>query len=502
MNDMTQLKVLIFIVAYNAEKHIEAVLGRIPSSFMEDSRIAAEILVIDDASKDNTVEKAQAYAREHNLPMRVFCNPVNQGYGGNQKIGYTYAVEHGFDVVVLLHGDGQYPPEMLGQMVAPITNGEADAVFGSRMMVKRDALKGGMPVYKFIGNIVLTRLQNFVLGTRLTEFHSGYRAYRVMTLAAMPFAYNSDDFDFDTDIIIQLVDKQAHIREIAIPTHYGEEVCNVNGVKYALQILHSTFLSRVQKFGIYYTRRFDYTLGQLHYESKVHFPSTQTFAMEQITPGSVVLDIGCGEGYAGCRLIEEKQCIVYGMDKDIGPNALSAYAGVQRIDLNSDALKLPEGISKIDYVLLLDVIERLDCPERFLADLRELVAPYRPKIIATSGNIGFCIVRFSLLIGQFNYGKRGILGMTNRRLFTFRSFRRLLQEEGMVIEMVKGIPVPIPFVVGNKLLARALMSINRALIALSKGLFAYQIAVVAQVRPTLGILLKDARKQSGKDALS
>ena len=111
--------------------------------------------------------------------ITVLYNPVNQGYGGNQKIGYHYAIERGFDFVALLHGDGQYAPEFLPALIEPLLKGEADAVFGSRMMNKRDALKGGMPLYKFVGNRILTSIQNRVLGANLTEFHSGYRVYSV-----------------------------------------------------------------------------------------------------------------------------------------------------------------------------------------------------------------------------------------------------------------------------------------------------------------------------------
>ena len=131
-------------------------------------------------------------------------HPQNVGYGGNQKAGYTYAVDHGWDVVVMLHGDGQYAPEVMQDLVSPIVRGEADAVFGSRMMIKGGARQGGMPLYKYIGNRVLTTSQNAITGLRLSEWHSGYRAYRVSALAALPYVGNSNGFDFDTEIILQL----------------------------------------------------------------------------------------------------------------------------------------------------------------------------------------------------------------------------------------------------------------------------------------------------------
>ncbi len=263
------LRLLIFIVTYNAEKHIEALLQRIPEEYWSSTRFSTEILVIDDASSDDTVGLCRKYSAQTGRRMIVLKNPVNQGYGGNQKIGYTYAIQNQFDVVVLLHGDGQYPPEMIGQLIAPIVEGDAAACFGSRMMHKKDALSGGMPWYRFIANILLTKFQNAVVGINLSEFHSGFRAYRVQALAALPFQFNSNDFD--TDIIIQLAHTQCAIVEISIPTHYGNEICHVNGIKYAAQIIASSLLSKLQRFQICYHSKFDFEGEKTFYPSKNEF---------------------------------------------------------------------------------------------------------------------------------------------------------------------------------------------------------------------------------------
>ncbi len=171
-------RVLIFVVAYNAERTIQSVLQRIPESL---SQYHTEILIIDDSSKDQTFQQARemAYTR---FPLTVLFNPVNQGYGGNQKIGFHYAIEKGFDVVALVHGDGQYAPERLPDLLLPLLSGEADAVFGSRMTERGDALRGGMPLYKYVGNKILTTIQNSLLHSNLSEFHSGYRLYSVEAL--------------------------------------------------------------------------------------------------------------------------------------------------------------------------------------------------------------------------------------------------------------------------------------------------------------------------------
>ena len=225
------LRIGVAVVAYNAETTLVGTLDRIPVEFR--SRIS-EIVICDDASRDATFEMAQGWAVDHrSLPIQVVRHPKNLGYGGNQKVAYDLAIDHGLDVVVLLHGDGQYAPEFLPEMVAPFEAGSCDAVFGSRMMTKGAARRGGMPLYKRVGNRVLTAFENRMLHTHLSEFHSGYRAYSTDILRRIPYRANSDGFNFDTQIIVQVLDVGGRIEEVPIPTFYGDEICYVNGMKYA-----------------------------------------------------------------------------------------------------------------------------------------------------------------------------------------------------------------------------------------------------------------------------
>src|SRR5215218_7037771 len=213
----------ILVVAYNAASTLAQVLDRIPRDFAP--RID-EILVGDDHSQDSTYLVGVGYQQESgDLPLTVVRHPENLGYGGNQKAGYRWAIENDLDIVVLLHGDGQYAPELLPEMVAPLERDEADAVFGSRMLLSGAARRGGMPMYKYLGNRVLTRVENSVAGMNLSEWHSGYRAYSVAALANIPFERNSNGFDFDTEIILQLKEAKKRIVEIPIPTYYGDEIC-------------------------------------------------------------------------------------------------------------------------------------------------------------------------------------------------------------------------------------------------------------------------------------
>lgn len=491
-------RVLIFIVAYNAEKHIASVLDRIPPIFWDDQIYDTEVLIIDDCSKDKTVEVSNQYALKTKRKIKVLRNPVNQGYGGNQKIGYTYALVENFDVVALLHGDGQYAPEMLAELIAPIAHNQADVVFGSRMIKRENALKGGMPYYKFVGNIVLTTLQNKILHSELTEFHTGYRVYSVAALGKIPFQYNSNDFDFDTDIIIQILDNKFRVAEIPIPTHYGDEVCHVNGTKYALQILRTSILAQVQKFSIYYHPKFDYDPYGSPYKAKTNFDSSHTFAIKAIKPGSVVLDIGCADGYIAKELTEKYHCRVYGYDQLVTTEAQKYCVKVSQVNFDNFDFELPPE-EKIDTVLLLDVIEHLADPNRFLTLLRERLAPYNPQIIITTSNVAFMIMRISLLLGQFNYSRRGILDLTHKRLFTFTSIIQMLKQYGYEIVQTEGVPVPIPFILGDNGLSLFLLKLNRWMIRLSRGLFSFQVALIAKPRPTLNMLLKDAQSSGQQE---
>lgn len=244
---MNSSKIAILVVAYNAEDTLHKVLDRIPQDFVD--KIAV-VLVCDDASTDSTHDQAIKYQQNSNLPLNIVRHSQNRGYGGNQKFGYRWSIDNGMDVVVLLHGDGQYAPEEIPRMVAPILADNTDVVFGSRMMQRSKAIKGGMPLYKFIGNIFLTTTQNLLTGVRLSEWHTGYRAYRVSSLRDVSFENNSNYFDFDTQIILQMIGSRQRITEIQIPTFYGDEISRVNTIKYGLQILGHTVryaLKRLRK---------------------------------------------------------------------------------------------------------------------------------------------------------------------------------------------------------------------------------------------------------------
>ncbi len=485
-----QPRLLIFVIAYYAESTLRWVLERIPASVFE--AYDCEVLVVDDASEDRTFAIGREYQENHpDIRMTVLRNEHNQGYGGNQKVGYAYAIAEGFDFVAMVHGDGQYAPEELPRLVEPLREGRADAVFGSRMMSRFGALKGGMPLYKYVGNKILTTAQNALLGTHLSEFHSGYRVYSVKALQRIPFSLNSNDFHFDTEIILQLLNSRARLLELPIPTYYGDEISRVNGMKYARDVMMATLRNVFHRVGLLYQRRFD-PVGEdnRHYDLKLGYASSHSWALDAVPAGARVLDIGAGPGGIAQELAT-KGCTTAVVDQ---------YPPAEqdpRIQVHLQNLDEPLRFSVRDYdhLLLLDVIEHLKDPERFMAELRQQFDYTPRKLVLTTPNVAFIIQRLMLLAGQFNYGKAGILDRTHTRLFTFRSLRHLLRDNGFRIKEVRGVPAPFPKVLGNGLLGKAALQANLALIRLSKTLFSYQIYVEAETTPDVSFVLKDSKEK-------
>jgi len=488
-------RVLIFIVACNAEKTIKSVVRRIPETLSAFYDI--HILIIDDASRDSTFVRSYGASQSENItfPVRVLFNSVNQGYGGNQKLGYRYAIENGFDFVALLHGDGQYAPECLPELLEPLRRCEVDVVIGSRMLAPGGAIAGGMPLYKFVGNRILTWIENRLLHVRLSEFHSGYRVYSVAALRAIPFDRNSNDFHFDTEIIIQLLIACRPIKELPIPTYYGDEICHVSGIGYAANVVFAALKARLQEMSLFYDPQFDCAPAESYspYTPKFDYESPHTIALEKVNRGSRVLDIGCAAGYLGSRLRRHKQCFVTGMDmKPVKRGVLDEF---ELCDLNAGVFHIDA--NRYDVVLMLDVVEHLNRPEIFLEDLRRKLA-LNPSLefMVSTANIGYFVTRAMLLFGQFNYGPRGILDVTHTRLFTFASLRRALVQSGFDVLETKGIPAPYPLAIGDNFVSRALLALNRIFIRLSRGLFSYQIFMRVRAQPTLELLLATAERQS------
>ncbi len=242
------LKVVVVMPAYNAAKTLNATYKNIPMDLID------EVIVVDDASIDDTVKIAKT------LNMKLITHPHNVGYGGNQKTCYMEALRDGADVVIMLHPDGQYDPSFIPQIIKPIKREQADMVLGSRLLIKGSALKSGMPLYKFIANRILTTIENFILRKKLSELHTGYRAYSRKFLEKVPFLRNSNDFVFDSQIIAQGVAFGMRIAEVPVTTKYFKEASSVNfkvSLIYGLKTLWAMFRFFLHKNHILKCRLFN-----------------------------------------------------------------------------------------------------------------------------------------------------------------------------------------------------------------------------------------------------
>ena len=209
-------KVIVVMPAYNAEKTLEKTYRDIPKGSVD------KVIVVDDASRDKTVEVAKK------LHLEVFAHKTNKGYGGNQKTCYAQAIKANADIIVMLHPDYQYDPTLLPVLIEPLKKGIFDVMLGSRMQSREGALKGGMPVYKYLFNRMLTLIENVTLGLNLSEYHTGYRAYTKDALEKIPFNKFSDDFVFDQQFLISARKHNLRIGEISIPTKYFKEASSIS----------------------------------------------------------------------------------------------------------------------------------------------------------------------------------------------------------------------------------------------------------------------------------
>jgi glycosyltransferase involved in cell wall biosynthesis len=233
-------KVVVVLPAYNAEKTLDRTLADVPPGVVD------EFLLVDDASVDGTIARAES------LGIPYLVHAENRGYGGNQKTCYTEALRRRADIVVMLHPDYQYSPKLIGAMAWLVASGEFDVVLGSRIL-GTGAIKGGMPRYKYIANRFLTAVENILLGTKLSEFHTGYRAFSRTVLETLPLEENSDDFVFDNQMLVQAIGFDFKIGEISCPTRYFAEASSIDlrrSIIYGLGVLLTAVQYRLHRWGL------------------------------------------------------------------------------------------------------------------------------------------------------------------------------------------------------------------------------------------------------------
>ena len=479
---MTSKRIGILVVAYNAATTLAEVLDRIPDDFRPS---ISSIIVGDDHSQDQTHLVAVGYQQmAPHLPLHVTRHEQNLGYGGNQKWGYRQAIEQDLDVIVLLHGDGQYAPELLPDMVAPLLADEADAVFGSRMMDSGGARRGGMPLYKYVGNRILTTVENAVAGVELSEWHSGYRAYSVAALRQLPFERNSDGFDFDTQIILQLIESGQRIAEIPIPTYYGDEISHVNGLKYAKDITAEVFRYRAHKMG--------FGTGELAFASDAYEQKDGEQSSHRILTSWLgrrerahVLDLGCSDGTVAEGLRAQGHRVT-GVDLAVHDGVKDRVDRFVQADLEQGLP--PELDGPYDVVLAADVLEHVRRPDLLLDQLHGVLAP-GGSVIVSVPNFGHWYPRLRVALGRFDYDRRGILDADHVRFFTRRSFERLVSSQGWIVARRDATGLPIEVAdrggrgqdVGASSASRWIERLDRTAVGLRPQLFGYQF--LYELRP-------------------
>lgn len=462
----------VVVVAYNAAETLSSVLDRIPRDFR--ARVD-HVVVCDDASSDSTYAVCKEYQLKSDLPLTVIRNPKNLGYGGNQKAAFRWVIEHDLDVVVLLHGDGQYAPEVIDTLVGPLESGPADVVLGSRMIDPGSARIGGMPLYKYLGNRVLSRFQNAVVGLDLSEWHCGYRAYRVDALKDIDFERNSDGFDFDTEMIIQLHEAGKAIVEVSVPTYYSDEIRRMKGVGYAKDVLRDVVRYRFHKIGF---GDGDLAISDSGYDLKSSASSSHGLLVSWLTGAGVapkrILDLGCSDGRLGALLRLAGHSVV-GIDIEKHDGVAERLDGFVEADLNKGLPRLDE---QFDVVIGADVLEHLINPGLVLEGVREVLAP-GGRVMVSIPNFAHWYPRARVVSGRFRYERRGIFDEGHLRFFTPKSFERLVHKSGLRVRRRCGSGLPLE-VLGRggpapQKTVKILSVVDRAGLAVAPVLFSYQI---------------------------
>ena len=488
-----RLRVAVFVVAARAGAHVAETLRRLPAELVP---LLADVFVIDEGGAALTRERVVELRRE--VPcLDWFHTPWALGYGGNQKLGFRYARERGYDVVCLLHGDGRYAPEVLPRLLAPFAREKTAAVFGSRWLEGADPKRDGMPWPKRVGSRLLTAACNRMLGADLSEYQSGYRAYRLSALAELPLESNTDDYPFDTELTVQLLQRGLRPVEVSIPCYHGEEIGLWSGLVHAARCLATVAHSRAMRVHLAYHPKYDVEPeGALYTYKRAPTSLHQHVLRREVARGARVVELGAGQGDVGAHLAGRGARVVAA---DLRRPAREFAHPFLELDLDRDfAAPLAQALGdRADQVVALDVLEHLAEPEHGVAQIQELLRP-GGVLFASTGNIAFAPLRLTLLAGRFNYGKKGILDLTHSRLFTVRSFTRLLERSGFRVRAVHGFGPPIQDMVGEAWYWIALDRTAAWLARVWPGLFGYQFAVEAERLDDVADLL-ERTLETGRD---
>jgi glycosyltransferase involved in cell wall biosynthesis len=440
-------KIALLVMAYHAESKIQETLARIPRALLD--QITGIFLILD-GNNDPAFQPPRSFKTHRgDMGITILRNNRNEGYGGNQKVGYQNVIGQSYDIVAMLHADGQYAPEVLAALLNPLVEGKSDMVFGSRMAEGCQPLRGGMPLHKYLGNLVLTYLENRLAGMNLSEFHSGYRAYRCAALQRIPLSLNSDSWHFDTEILLEFHAAGMRITEVPIPTYYGDEICHVKGIPYAIHCLLAAVSYRLTRWGLWQDVKYQPEIWRrFPYQVKTQDPySSQRIALEcaaRHPQKQSLLEIGPGSG----AMTEQFQQMGYRVTV-VESNPLFAEMARKHATLvicqDVETIQWDE-LSNYDVVVLADILEHLRDP---LYTLEKCVDHLNPEggILITLPNAAHWSVRLELLWGRFQYRPRGILDQSHLRFFTRNSAKSMIKRAGLRVREDWAIPIPLPLLI-------------------------------------------------------
>ena len=487
-----QGRVLIFIVLRDTDRAGAEILSRIPRTLVGDGRVHFLIMDEGPVGSDRAEPTATHWLERNSFPNLTFLrNPLSQGYGGNQKLGYRYALDHGYDFTILLHADGRCAPELLPELIRVWDETGADVVLGARG--EGHERQGARPLRERARSAMLGSLQSLVVGRQATDWDSHYRAYSTRFLASVPFESNTNEPHFDTELLLQAIHVGAQIEELPIPARHAKQPGRSGGTGRAGDVGAALLQFKMHQMGMLCSLKYRDLSPERYQDKTGMFYSSHRVALaliEDLAP-KTLLDLGSGPGFVGQRC-QEMGIRVTGVDV-VEPRPGSIHSFVAH-DLEQP--NLPIDPFEYDVVTMLDVIEHLKNPEEFLISLRNRSRALKlgrraAKLVLSTPNIAFAAVRANLALGRFNYAERGILDISHKRLFTRDSLLRMLIDCGYEIERVIPIGAPFEAVVEGPV-GRVLGRQSEALSRAWPTLFAFQFMVVASPRPSIRQILSES----------
>lgn len=537
---------LIYVVAYEAEQHLYDLFERIPFELFNREEI--QFLVNDAGCSDNGSCLLKKWLIAHEIyNVTILKNRIDQGYGGNQKIGLRVAVDDAYSCLILLDGDGSYSPGLLTELIEAWRASEPDILLGARSQSSPSDPAEQKHVDLPVSDRILDRFQNWITGWNLADYQTGCRAYSTKFLKTIPFEINTNDLHFDRELMLQAAHVGARVREIEIPMNDRIQINHGRGWKSSWNALGAILQYKMHQWGMLCSLKLRNHSTDRYRDKTLADYSSHACALKLLEKRDAheVLDIGCGPGYVA-RQCEQRGIRVTGIDcARPRPGMMSNFL---LADLEQDIL--PVSLRDYDTLLLLDVIEHLSNPEEFLLTLRNengkepekplissqgiqtdpvsdcnqpdsdlshqalsaeaeqdpfgeqgLFAAYpeMPLLILSTPNVAFAAVRLNLLCGRFNYAERGILDITHKRLFTRRSLLRMLKDCGYDIESVHAVGAPFSAVMPGRM-GTCLGWMAGLLAKLWPAMFAFQFMVECRPRPGVREVLRHAIRVHDRSA--